>query len=88
MNTDEIFANRRAIATDICRSIRKNGGQLLNAKFFLERPYSDGKHSYKFSSANILRPLLRIMVCRFVNIPNRYCLKSGLNPLTANNLVP
>ena len=31
--------------------------QLTNAKFFLERPYSDGEHSYKFSSANILRLL-------------------------------
>ena len=57
MNTDEIFANRRAIATDICRSIRENGSKLLNAKHFLERPYSDGEHSYKFSSANILRLL-------------------------------
>lgn len=57
MNTDEIFANHRAIATDICRSIRKNDGQLLNAIYFLERPYSDGEHSYKFSSANILRLL-------------------------------
>lgn len=57
MNTDEIFENRRAVAIKICQSIRKNGGQLLNAKFFLERPYCADSHSYKFSSANFLRLL-------------------------------
>ena len=57
MNTDEIFENRRAVAKKICQSIRKNGSQLVNAKFFLERPYCDDSHSYKFSSANFLRLL-------------------------------
>ena len=57
MNTDEIFENRRAVAIKICQSIRKNGGQLLNAQFFLERPYCADSHSYKFSSANFLRLL-------------------------------
>ena len=57
MNTDEIFENRRVVAKKICQSIRKNSGQLVNAKFFLERPYCDDSHSYKFSSANFLRLL-------------------------------
>ncbi len=57
MNTDEIFENRRAVAIKICQSIRKNGGQLLNAQFFLERPYCADSHSYKFSSTNFLRLL-------------------------------
>ena len=37
MNTDEIFENHRVVAKKICQFIRKNSGQLLNAKFFLER---------------------------------------------------
>ena len=57
MNTDEIFDNRRAIAKKICKTIRDNGGQLLNARFFPERPFCDDKNSYKFSSANFLRLL-------------------------------
>ena len=57
MNTNEIFENRRAVAIKICQSIRKNGRQLLNAQFFLERPYCADSHSYKFSSANFLRLL-------------------------------
>ena len=57
MNTDEIFENRRAVAMKFCQSIRNNGGQLVNAKFFLERPYCADSHSYKFSSANFLRLL-------------------------------
>ena len=57
MNTDEIFVNRRAIAKKICKAIRDNGGQLLNARFFPERPFCDDANSYKFSSANFLRLL-------------------------------
>ena len=57
MNTDEIFDNRRAIAKKICKAIRDNGGQLLNAGFFPERPFCDDTNSYKFSSANFLRLL-------------------------------
>jgi len=57
MNTDEIFDNRRAIAKKICKAIRYNGGQLLNARFFPERPFCDDENSYKFSSANFLRLL-------------------------------
>lgn len=57
MNTDEIFDNRRAIAKKICKAIRDNGGQLLNARFFPERPFCDDANSYKFSSANFLRLL-------------------------------
>ena len=52
MNTDEIFENRRSIAKKICKAIRDNGGQLLNASFFPERPFCDDANSYKFSSAN------------------------------------
>lgn len=57
MNTDEIFINRRSIAKKICKAIRNNGGQLLNAGFFPERPFCDDTNSYKFSSANFLRLL-------------------------------
>ena len=57
MNTDEIFVNRRAISKKICKAIRDNGGQLLNAGFFPERPFCDDTNSYKFSSANFLRLL-------------------------------
>ena len=57
MNTDEIFVNRRAISKKICKTIRDNGGQLLNARFFPERPFCDDTNSYKFSSANFLRLL-------------------------------
>ena len=41
----------------ICKSIREKNGQLTNAKYFSERPYSGGERSYKFSSANYLRLL-------------------------------
>lgn len=57
MNTDEIFNNRRAIAKKICKAIRDNNGQFLNAGFFPERPFCDDENSYKFSSANFLRLL-------------------------------
>lgn len=57
MKADEIFVNRRAVAKKFCMSIRENNGQLTNAKYFPERPYSGGERSYKFSSANYLRLL-------------------------------
>lgn len=57
MKADEIFANRRAVAQKICKSIREKNGQLINAKYFSERPYCSGERSYKFSSANYLRLL-------------------------------
>ena len=57
MNTDEIFDNRRAISKKICKAIRDNSGQLLNAGFFPKRPFCDDTNSYKFSSANFLRLL-------------------------------
>ena len=57
MNTDEIFVNRRSISKKICKAIRDNGGQLLNARFFTERPFCDETNSYKFSTANYLRLL-------------------------------
>ena len=58
MNSVEIFVNRRAVAKKICKAIRDNGGQLLNAGFFLERPFCDYENSYKFSSTNCLRLLV------------------------------
>ncbi|MBQ3441746.1 MAG: hypothetical protein IJG33_00735 [Selenomonadaceae bacterium] len=57
MKADEIFDNRRVIAGEICRIVGENGGQLANAKYFLERPYSVGEKTYKFSTANYLRLL-------------------------------
>lgn len=57
MNTEEIFVNRRSISKKICKAIRDNGGQLINARFFPERPFCDDTNSYKFSSANFLRLL-------------------------------
>ena len=57
MKADEIFANRRAVAKKICKSIREKNGQLTNSKYFYERPYCGGERSYKFSSANYLRLL-------------------------------
>ena len=39
MKADEIFANRRAVAQKICKSIREKNGQLTNSKYFYERPY-------------------------------------------------
>lgn len=55
MTRVEIFENRREIVRKICKQIRQNDGQLLNSKFFIERPYCDGKKNYKFSMANNLR---------------------------------
>lgn len=57
MLKEEIFENRRAVAKKICQDIRANGGRMAKAKYFSERPYNDGKKSYKFSSANFLRLL-------------------------------
>lgn len=57
MLKEEIFEDRRAVARKICEKIRSDNGKLINAKYFLERPYSDGAKSYKFSSANYLRLL-------------------------------
>ena len=57
MKADEIFDNRRVIAGEICRIVGENGGQLVNVKYFLERPYSVGEKTYKFSTANYLRLL-------------------------------
>ena len=55
MTRAEIFENRREVGRKICKQIRDNGGQLLNAKYFIERPYCDGEKNYKFSMANNLR---------------------------------
>lgn len=51
-------ANSSVCNTDLWKSselIGENGGYLVNAKFFLERPYCTGVKSYKFSTANYLR---------------------------------
>ena len=55
MKKEEIFENRREVGKKICEHIRKNNRQMLNAKFFPERPYCDGKKKYKLSAANYLR---------------------------------
>ncbi len=57
MLSNELFVNRREIAKKICSDIRKNNGQLINARFFLERPFCDCDNPYIFSSANFLRLL-------------------------------
>ena len=57
MTKEEIFEERRKVCRKLCEEIRENDGQLVNAKYFLKRPYSDGARSYKFSSANYLRLL-------------------------------
>ena len=55
MTRAEIFENRREIVKKICKHIRENDGRMMNAKYFIERPYCDGKKNYKFSMANNLR---------------------------------
>ena len=55
MTRAEIFENRRNISKKIYEQIRKNGGRMLRAKYFSERPYCEGKKNYKFSAANYLR---------------------------------
>ena len=55
MKKEEIFENRREVGKKICEHIRKNNRQMLNVKFFPERPYCDGNKKYKLSAANYLR---------------------------------
>ena len=55
MTKEKIFENRREVARKICQDIRVNNGQMLNAKYFSERPYCAGVKPYKFSTANYLR---------------------------------
>ncbi len=55
MTREKIFENRREVAGKICQDIRANNGQMLNAKYFSERPYCAGATPYKFSTANYLR---------------------------------
>ena len=55
MTRAEIFENRREVSKKICEQIRKNDGQMINAKNFSERPYYNGEKKYKFSTANYLR---------------------------------
>ena len=53
----KIFENRREVGKKLCEQIRRNDGQMINAKNFSERPYYDGEKKYKFSTANYLRLL-------------------------------
>ena len=55
MTRAEIFENRREVGKKLCEQIRKNDGQMINAKNFSERPYYNGEKKYKFSTANYLR---------------------------------
>ena len=55
MTRVEIFENRREVGKKLCEQIRKNDGQMINAKNFFERPHYNGEKKYKFSTANYLR---------------------------------
>ncbi len=55
MTRTEIFENRREVGKKLCKQIRQNDGQMINAKNFSERPHYDGEKKYKFSMANYLR---------------------------------
>lgn len=57
MNQEELFENRKAVSLKLCEQIRQNNYQLIKAKYFKERPYSDGEKKYKFNTANYLRIL-------------------------------
>lgn len=57
MLSNVLFLNRREVAKKICAAIRKNNGQLINARYFLECPFCDCANPYIFSSANFLRIL-------------------------------
>lgn len=57
MQKEEVFENRRKISLKLIEKIRRNNGQMINAKTFLERPYYAGNKNYKFSTANYLRLL-------------------------------
>lgn len=57
MLSNVLFLNRREVAKKICAAIRKNNGQLINARYFLEHPFCDCANPYIFSSANFLRLL-------------------------------
>ena len=57
MQKEEVFENRRKISLKVIEKIRRNNGQMINTKTFLERPYYAGNKNYKFSTANYLRLL-------------------------------
>lgn len=57
MNQEELIENRQAVSLRLCEQIRQNNNQLIKAKNFEERPYSDGEKKYKFNNANYLRLL-------------------------------
>lgn len=57
MQKEEVFENRRKISLKLIEQIRRNKGQMINAKTFSERPYYAGNKNYKFNTANYLRLL-------------------------------
>ena len=57
MESKEILENRREISLKLCRQIRQNNFQMINAKNFKDRPYCDGEKKRKFNTLNYLRLL-------------------------------
>ena len=57
MKKEEVFKNRRKISLKLIEKIRRNNGQMINRKTFLERPYYAGNKNYKFSTSNYVRLL-------------------------------
>lgn len=57
MQKEEVFENRRKISLKLIEQIRRNKGQMINAKTFSERPYYAGNKNYKFNTSNYLRLL-------------------------------
>ena len=57
MESKEILENRREVGLKLCRQIRQNNFQMINAKNFTERPYWDGEKKQKFNTTNYLRLL-------------------------------
>lgn len=57
MESTAILENRRYVGLKLCRQIRQNNFQMINAKNFSERPYLDGEKKQKFNTTNYLRLL-------------------------------
>ena len=64
MQKEEVFENRRRIGFKLIEQIRRNKGQMINAKTFSERPYYAGNKNYKFNTANYLRLLAAERKCK------------------------
>ena len=74
---EELLKNRREVGLKLCRQIRQNNFQMINAKNFLERPYLDREKKQKFNTTNYLRLLaaekniaIRVGILRLIFIKN------------------